>query len=647
MQCACGFSCGTAVALARHEERCQVAVAGGAAQGAKKPFRLSDGLSHRATESPGPQEAAPAQLCATEQRSETQPEAENAGAAAEIASLKRQLHDSNWALKRMEMQLEKTLAGYTEFANALLQSSAKPTLHEYVDLGTKKYLGHGHFGYAFTCRRLSSREQQRRRNLACAAGDASAPEEDAQRGDEGGEFSQVVVKVQGGRQADSVMREWHHGSMFGQHDNILEYHEVLLHHDKVGEFSEFLSKALDAEGASQKQLVFPSHYYCLVEEYCDSGNVQYIMEQELLDIRGSAAVYRQLCTAIAYLHSNWVTHNDVKPENVFLKALHRQGSQLQLQAKLADFGCAEYSVVRDRDVDLVAYTMCCMGLGWTFRKCPTGGAEQAEAVGKLRTRVCWDSAEELEANFPDSVAQLWSRKVALSEVSLARWLKRHELLVPERKRQSLQASAQRSVVKRMSTADALGPDSMTRAATLRKRATLLASEFPAVAEAAEEDEEGRQQHEEDTVSTNVGSEEARSPSSTPPGGDAVRCPPPPRPEQDSNASRKRGGSGSSNVLEARARRDMALEEMRSESRTADRGAPTSTELRPENKAASSVEPELSAASAQELQAKVDTLLQRFPDCSAAQVRKALVDVGGHAGLAAGRLRSNAGSLTAR
>merc|ERR1719330_370518 len=111
------------------------------------------------------------------------------------------------------------------------------------------------------------------------------------------------------------------------------------------------------------------------------------MDQSNLDIVGTAAVSRQLSTAMSFLHNNRVTHNDVKPENVFLKVLGRQRSQLHLQAKLADFGSAEYSVERDRDVDLVAYTMWCMALGEKFKNCPRGDSEQLEATQQLSEKV--------------------------------------------------------------------------------------------------------------------------------------------------------------------------------------------------------------------------------------------------------------------
>merc|ERR1712157_618245 len=124
---------------------------------------------------------------------------------------------------------------------------------------------------------------------------------------------------------------WHHGSFLGQHDHIVSYQNVLLHRDS-GERLKCLMEKSFANGLPK---FFPDRYFCMIEEYMDSGTVQHLMDEGLLHIEGVAAVTRQVSSALCHIHENRCTHNDVKPENVLLQTMPGCSGGRCLRAKLA------------------------------------------------------------------------------------------------------------------------------------------------------------------------------------------------------------------------------------------------------------------------------------------------------------------------
>ncbi|MDE7419732.1 MAG: protein kinase [Muribaculaceae bacterium] len=74
----------------------------------------------------------------------------------------------------------------------------------------------------------------------------------------------------------------------------------------------------------------------IYEEYIDGISIREMIEKKDIRIRTPEfieKVCRQLLEATAYMHSQRVVHNDIKPENIMIT---RIGEQL----KLVDFGCA-------------------------------------------------------------------------------------------------------------------------------------------------------------------------------------------------------------------------------------------------------------------------------------------------------------------
>ncbi|TNM94585.1 hypothetical protein fugu_017344 [Takifugu bimaculatus] len=86
----------------------------------------------------------------------------------------------------------------------------------------------------------------------------------------------------------------------------------------------------------------PAPLYCvalwLVMEYCDGGDLNHFLLSRLPDNQNNHAVVRQLCSAVAFLHSLGITHRDLKPDNV-LVCVTSKGPVV----KVADFGLSKMS----------------------------------------------------------------------------------------------------------------------------------------------------------------------------------------------------------------------------------------------------------------------------------------------------------------
>lgn len=86
----------------------------------------------------------------------------------------------------------------------------------------------------------------------------------------------------------------------------------------------------------------PGHLRCLalwlVMEYCDGGDLNQYLLSRPPDAQRNHTVVRQLCSAVAFLHSLGITHRDLKPDNV-LVCVTPKGPIV----KVADFGLSKMS----------------------------------------------------------------------------------------------------------------------------------------------------------------------------------------------------------------------------------------------------------------------------------------------------------------
>ncbi|XP_026175277.1 serine/threonine-protein kinase pdik1l-B [Mastacembelus armatus] len=76
----------------------------------------------------------------------------------------------------------------------------------------------------------------------------------------------------------------------------------------------------------------------LVMEYCDGGDLNQYLLSRPPDAQHNHSVVRQLCSAVAFLHSLGITHRDLKPDNV-LVCVTPKGPVI----KVADFGLSKMS----------------------------------------------------------------------------------------------------------------------------------------------------------------------------------------------------------------------------------------------------------------------------------------------------------------
>ncbi|CAG5105741.1 Oidioi.mRNA.OKI2018_I69.chr1.g2411.t1.cds [Oikopleura dioica] len=86
----------------------------------------------------------------------------------------------------------------------------------------------------------------------------------------------------------------------------------------------------------------------LVLEYCSGGELfDYIVEKDRLNEDEARQFFREICAAVAYMHSKGFAHRDLKPENILIDEDHR--------IKLIDFGlCAN----PDAGIDSALATCC-------------------------------------------------------------------------------------------------------------------------------------------------------------------------------------------------------------------------------------------------------------------------------------------------
>jgi len=265
--------------------------------------------------------------------------------------LKKELQAAARSMTRMEDLQEEEFDDYVQLLKRLGDSSSEPVLQNLFVWTSMELIGMGNYGYVFTCRSKKS-------------------------------GARVVVKLQSERWASVVAKEWAHGAAVGQHDHLVEYIDAVMHRDANHEIKHLLEEGFrDGVLRGKRPENFPKCYFCLAIEYMDRGTVQHLMNFRLLTLDGVGAITRQIGSALAFMHKKSRTHNDVKPENILLREDPKSGS---LVAKLADLGLAEYSVERQRDCDLLGYTVFCMGLAEGFSKVPAG-VERAEAVTRFKS----------------------------------------------------------------------------------------------------------------------------------------------------------------------------------------------------------------------------------------------------------------------
>jgi serine/threonine protein kinase len=153
------------------------------------------------------------------------------------------------------------------------------------------------------------------------------------------------------------VNEWQMSSFVGKHPNIVEYDEVLLHIDEDDKIRNLIRTGFEQGKLAGKtpREVFPDKFLFFTEEYLNRGTVQDWLNQDMLFPGGMLVVLRSVAAALAHLHQRGVSHNDVKPENIFLHQDETGDPRSEVYVKLGDFGLAKRS--DDHSTDFWQYGM--------------------------------------------------------------------------------------------------------------------------------------------------------------------------------------------------------------------------------------------------------------------------------------------------
>lgn len=338
---------------------------------------------------------------------------------AENLQLKSELHRKTWDLRRLEAQQEKELDDCVEFLKCLAISSSGPTLGKSLDLETAEILGMGNYGFVLTCKSKESGDQ-------------------------------VVVKLQSDRWAGVAIKEWAHGYEMSKHAHIVTYVDALMHRDANMEIEKFLQAGFDTGVLTgRRPKFFPTCYFCLALEYMDRGTVQTFIDKSLLTTTCKGAITQQIASALSFMHKQKRTHNDIKPENILLRTASNGN---HLIAKLADLGLASHSSDRNRDRELFAYTVWCMGLHRQFQRCPTAeGGNREVAIKQFQQAAPSNQNEKgLWKAFTNIITGLWQGDLDMDQIEDMKELSGLKIKVPEGKKTvvDLEASARFDVKRR-------------------------------------------------------------------------------------------------------------------------------------------------------------------------------------------------------
>jgi serine/threonine protein kinase len=302
----------------------------------------------------------------------------------------------------------------TDFLKDLARCSAKPLLEEKIDMQRAEVLGMGNYGYV-----ISSYTPEGKR---------------------------VVVKLQGERWAGVAAREWTAAAAC-HHSNIVEYMEVIMHKDTNHLLRKYLTKMFDIGTLSGKRpKQFPMNWFCMSLEFMDRGTAQGLQDKSLVTPESAGAMTRQVASALQFMHEHQMTHNDIKPENVLLRVADKGGF---LVAKLADLGLAAHSRERNRDFDLFAYTVWCLGLGRRFASCHQG-KDKETAIGTFKKSPEANAKPEVWEALLAVVTGMYKNEMAMKEVANWPELKGLEVRVPstEEVTKALEAASKEDVRRR-------------------------------------------------------------------------------------------------------------------------------------------------------------------------------------------------------
>jgi len=303
----------------------------------------------------------------------------------QLKEAKMELRQKQKAIDLLEDQHEEEMDATHDFWKEAAKSLVV-NIDTKVDLETADWLGNGKYGFVLKATR---REDGR----------------------------EVVVKMMGHRWAHLAVQEWQHGSMVGKHPNIVDYEEVMLHSDEDRVIQRMLEAGMEAGTLKSrtKRKKYPDRFICLTQELMNQGTVQDWMDKDMLLPSGIFNVIHNTAKALAYMHQEGVTHNDIKPENIML---HRDGKSMVV--KLGDLGLATKSEDVTADFWQTGMTVFCMATGEKF-----GSRKyRLESVGEFVAdcQTCIEQAgakgktKETMATIPKLLTDIFGHEVDMATV---------------------------------------------------------------------------------------------------------------------------------------------------------------------------------------------------------------------------------------
>lgn len=289
-------------------------------------------------------------------------------------------------LEREKMTLQQALSDYSSFTAQMVKSSSRAVLDGAVDMNSSELLGTGKFGYVMACTSRSTNEK-------------------------------VILKLQGVRWLDEAVMEWMHGKEVGNHPNIVEQREFLLHSDSDQAIQDRITSRFSGAGfalSGQRPRQMADTYVCAVTEYMDRGSVASWMEKELWTLEGVCAVTCQVASALAFMHQKHRSHLDVRPSTILLRTTPERNV---LGVKLADVGSAAPFENASQDSELLAYTCWSMVLGRPFSQCPQR-EERSDAMEEFqKAKMLGSTATARSTALIEVVSGLWSEQPNLTFVA--------------------------------------------------------------------------------------------------------------------------------------------------------------------------------------------------------------------------------------
>lgn len=141
---------------------------------------------------------------------------------------------------------------------------------------------------------------------------------------------------------NKVLGEGTYGVVFKAQDKDTKETVAIkrISREKIRNYQRFLNeinalKTLDHPNVIKLFEIYEDdEYVYLVMEYLSGGELfEYIVDQEYLDERQTANIFKQILHAILYCHKNAICHRDLKPENFMFESKSKDAN-----LKLIDFG---------------------------------------------------------------------------------------------------------------------------------------------------------------------------------------------------------------------------------------------------------------------------------------------------------------------